>query len=135
MSSAELNQLVETRDLSLAAASLAAPILPAIHPLLRPAIGVGSRLLWLVRVLPAALLTSRYGQKAFASVLRVVAERLTAAIRPDDVVARIGGDEFLVLFQSITTRTTRCLQRVACWKQCERSRSVGPWSWNSPRRR
>lgn len=220
MSSTDLNQMVEARDLSLAAVSLAVLVLPAIHPIFRPAIGVGSHLLWLVHVLPAALLTYRYGRKAFASVLplspllilagerlfgagygspaswrtavslavsigaanllvagfalsarrtrkelahsadhdaltdlpnrralratlrdaieatepdrpgsfalayvdldrftrvnnnlghpvgddvlRVVAERLTSAIRPDDLVARIGGDEFLVLFQSIS---------------------------------
>lgn len=220
MSSTELTEIAEARNLSLDGASLAALLLPAIHPLLRPAIGVGSHLLWLVHVLPAALLTYRYGRNAVATVLplspllilagerlfgagygspaswqtavslavsigganllvagfavsarqtreelahfadhdaltdlpnrrafrtalrdevevartaressfalayvdldrftrvnnslghpvgddvlRVVAERLDSAVRPEDVVARIGGDEFLVLFQSIS---------------------------------
>ena len=34
-------------------------------------------------------------------VLRRVAERLTAALRPDDMVARLGGDEFAVLLRSV----------------------------------
>jgi diguanylate cyclase (GGDEF)-like protein len=34
-------------------------------------------------------------------VLRRVAERLKAALRPDDLVARLGGDEFAVLLRSV----------------------------------
>jgi diguanylate cyclase (GGDEF)-like protein len=34
-------------------------------------------------------------------LLQVVAERLIAAVRPDDVVARLGGDEFVVLVHDL----------------------------------
>ncbi|HVW34265.1 MAG TPA: sensor domain-containing diguanylate cyclase [Acidimicrobiia bacterium] len=34
-------------------------------------------------------------------VLRTVAERLSAAVRPDDTVARFGGDEFVVLCEDL----------------------------------
>ena len=37
------------------------------------------------------------GHDAGDAVLRSLAERLTAVVRPDDLVARIGGDEFVVM--------------------------------------
>jgi diguanylate cyclase (GGDEF)-like protein len=39
----------------------------------------------------------RFGHEAGDRVLVRVAERLVASLRPEDVVARIGGDEFVVL--------------------------------------
>ncbi len=41
----------------------------------------------------------RYGHAAGDAVLVAVAERLLAAVRAEDVVGRIGGDEFAVLLQ------------------------------------
>jgi diguanylate cyclase (GGDEF)-like protein len=41
----------------------------------------------------------RYGHAAGDAVLIAVAERLLAAVRAEDVVGRIGGDEFAVLLQ------------------------------------
>jgi diguanylate cyclase (GGDEF)-like protein len=42
-------------------------------------------------------INDRYGHQAGDTVLRTVAARLAATVGPDDVVGRIGGDEFLVL--------------------------------------
>jgi diguanylate cyclase (GGDEF)-like protein len=44
-----------------------------------------------------------YGHDTGDAVLRVVAERLMATVREDDLVARFGGDEFAVVFADGTT--------------------------------
>ena len=44
----------------------------------------------------------RYGHAVGDTVLRTVAERLSAGVRPADTVARLGGDEFVVLVEGAT---------------------------------
>jgi len=45
-------------------------------------------------------LNDHYGQETGNQVLKTVAERLTRALRSGDTLARIGGDEFVLLLQS-----------------------------------
>ncbi|WP_229068392.1 GGDEF domain-containing protein [Actinoplanes sp. DH11] len=42
-------------------------------------------------------INDRYGHQTGDEALRVVAARLTAVVRPGDVVGRLGGDEFLIV--------------------------------------
>ena len=47
----------------------------------------------------------RYGDEAGDSVLRAFAEAIRNAIRPADQIARVGGDEFVVILADFTRRT------------------------------
>ncbi len=47
------------------------------------------------------LVNERIGRCAADEILRAVAQRLEAATRPEDTIARMGGDEFLVLIDHV----------------------------------
>ena len=47
-----------------------------------------------------------HGHEAGDHVLRTIAKRLLTQIRPEDTVARVGGDEFVILFGDVLDRTT-----------------------------
>lgn len=48
------------------------------------------------------LINDTYGHEAGDKVLKVAAQRLSNAVRQHDVVARIGGDEFVIFLQNVS---------------------------------
>lgn len=53
----------------------------------------------------------RHGHAVGDLVLRMVADRLSAVVRPSDTVARLGGDEFVVLVEGATEEGTALLMK------------------------
>jgi diguanylate cyclase (GGDEF)-like protein/PAS domain S-box-containing protein len=49
-----------------------------------------------------------YGHLAGDRVLQAVGRRIRSSVRPDDDVARFGGDEFVVLMKNVANRTDVC---------------------------
>ena len=52
-----------------------------------------------------------YGHEVGDQVLKIVADRLLSSLRAMDIVARIGGDEFLAVLQGVNSK--KSVQRVA----------------------
>ncbi|MBB2948508.1 diguanylate cyclase (GGDEF)-like protein [Actinoplanes lutulentus] len=69
-------------------------------------------------------INDRYGHEAGDAVLRATAHRITGAVRSGDVVARIGGDEFLIFCPdadsdtayALGTRIVRALSEPVSWR-------------------
>jgi diguanylate cyclase (GGDEF)-like protein/PAS domain S-box-containing protein len=51
----------------------------------------------------------RHGHATGDLVLKAIAQELSTAVRPSDVVARVGGDEFVVLVEGATEESVNCL--------------------------
>ncbi|HET9730886.1 MAG TPA: GGDEF domain-containing protein, partial [Acidimicrobiia bacterium] len=58
-------------------------------------------------------INDQYGHRAGDAVLQTVAHRLQAVVRDDDTVARVGGDEFVVIIEELadTDHATRVAER------------------------
>jgi diguanylate cyclase (GGDEF)-like protein len=58
------------------------------------------------------LVNDRWGHDAGDGVLRTVGARLSRAVRSADVIARVGGDEFVILVQADKALAERLVERV-----------------------
>ena len=71
-----------------------------------------------------------YGHLAGDQVLQAVARRLTASVRPDDCVARYGGDEFVVLMKHVRDHedVRRMVERIGlCLEAVGKRRGEKEW--------
>lgn len=59
------------------------------------------------------VINDRYGHQVGDAVLMEIAQRLTAGIRQSDIVGRIGGDEFAILFQCDLETAKLACERIA----------------------
>ena len=73
----------------------------------------------------------RLGHEAGDELLRIAAARLTATLRSGDLIARIGGDEFVVLLPSMTS--TQSLHRIrdSITERLGQRVSLGSWQLSS----
>ena len=67
-------------------------------------------------------INDRNGHRAGDLVLQIVAERLRACVRPTDVVARYGGDEFVVLIDDVCVESE--VEQIAARIRAELNRSI-----------
>jgi diguanylate cyclase (GGDEF)-like protein len=65
-------------------------------------------------------INDRYGHPAGDEVLRLVGERLAAQVRTSDTVARVGGDEFVVLLTNVHDRETAERLAEKLWRVFDR---------------
>ena len=56
-------------------------------------------------------INDKHGHAVGDAILKAVADRLTAVVRPSDTVARMGGDEFVVLVEGATDEGTSLLTK------------------------
>jgi diguanylate cyclase (GGDEF)-like protein len=66
----------------------------------------------------------QHGHDAGDAVLVEVAERLTATVRPGDAVVRLGGDEFLVVYELARGQAEGVLARLAARLEREVARPI-----------
>ncbi len=67
----------------------------------------------------------RFGHEAGDTLLREVANRLSKTIRPEDFVARMGGDEFAVALPGITRPEMLTPHMVALWQAFATPMDIG----------
>lgn len=76
-----LDNLIGIREDWLSGAAILALVVPALHPLLSDALGVGSHLLWILHVFPAAVFAYRHGRRGAAVLLPLSPALLLAGER------------------------------------------------------
>ena len=76
-----LDSLIGNREDWLSGAAMLALLAPALHPLVRDTLGVGSHLLWILHVFPAAVFAYRYGRRGAAVLLPLSPALLLAGER------------------------------------------------------
>ncbi|MEU4626910.1 GGDEF domain-containing protein [Actinoplanes sp. NPDC023801] len=88
-------------------------------------------------------INDEYGHEAGDAILRVTAVRISEAVRPGDVVARIGGDEFLIFctdadeatVRTISDRVTRSIAVPVPWggQALQVTAAAGTVTWTERR--